>query len=152
MIRPLRQRHRTMMVLLVLAVPALFVAGLMVRPTPPVVPQLILDSPGSRVEVASWADDLWHGARIRTGFTSDDGWVLEPLEELASPLLYYAPPDVATPLSSLPREAILLGSLSGSRSVVRRARGVTGGATLILYDLERQAVTAWAVLPAGAAS
>ncbi len=152
MIRPLRQRHRTMMVLLVLAVPALFVAGLMVRPTPPVVPELILDSPGSRVEVASWADDLWHGARIRTGFTSEDAWVLEPMDELASPLLYYAPSAVTTPLSSLPQGAILLGSLSGSRSVVRRAHGVTEGATLILYDLQRQKVTAWAVLPAGAAS
>ena len=152
MIRPLRQRHRTMMVLLALAVPALFVAGLMVRPTPPVVPELILDSPGSRVEVASWADNLWHGARIRTGFTSEDAWVLEPMDELASPLLYYAPSHLATPLSSLPRGAILLGSLSGSRIVVRRARGTRQGATLLLYDLERQVVTAWAVLPLEAAS
>jgi hypothetical protein len=74
------------------------------------------------------------------------------MDELAGPLLYYAPPAVITPLSSLPPEAILLGSLSGSRNVVRRAHGVTEGATLILYDLQRRKVTAWAVLPARAAS
>jgi hypothetical protein len=151
MIRPLRRRHRTMMVLLAVVVPALFVAGVMVRPTPPLVPELILDSPGSRVEVAAWADDLWHGTPILTGM-GDDAWVLDLPQRLVTSLLYFVPETATEPVSSLPGEAVLLGSLTASRSVLRRASGMAQGGTLIIYDLERQEVAAWTALSTEVAS
>ena len=155
MIRPLRRRHRVMMIALAMVVPALFVAGLWSRPTSPVMPQLILEAPDSRVEVAAWSEERWHGARVRWGRVTGhrNAWILEPLQELHEPLVYVVdgPAPGLAPGPGLPESAVLLGRLAGPRARLQLVDDTTG-ATLILYDPEHGQVIAWAELTPGGAS
>lgn len=153
MIRPLRRRHLGMTWALAVLAPSLFIAGLVLRAPIPTVDVL----PGGSVDGSSseftWRGDLWTGARLRTGIARDEAGMilaLEPLEEVGRPdsLLYYASEPFLEVGTELPDGVILLGPLSGSRTVLRKPviEGEKSIGTLILYNLAEQEVIGWAPL------
>jgi hypothetical protein len=159
MIRPLRRRHRRLVLGVAVIVPPLFVAALASRDLPrPMdrVPAALLPDVGAPGAWAIEAPDLWPGLGIDIRIGRDpagDTPVLEltTAEALTAPdvLLYWAPGTVAAD-GALPPDARLVGHMAGL--VVERFRlpepAAAGGGTLVLYSLARQELVAAAPLPA----
>lgn len=148
MIAPLRRRHRSMFVVLAVAVPALFLTALAHRPTAPLVPKLPIElvsttpSAGQSLELfADYAASLLvdaDGAHL----------TLEALAPLRQPdlLAYFS--TGAPAASSLPAEAHLLGPVAwGQPRTFALPPAAADGGHLLLYSLPHQEVTAAAELP-----
>ncbi len=146
MIRPLRQRHRAMVLTLSVLLPAGFVLGIATRkpvPTDMALPDKIAgDIP--LYDSALWMrEDLWQRSSIRTRLlaqTAGDRLAVElrPKAEIARPdVLVYWIPGEQKPQDNLPDNAFLLGALSMNpvRALplppnARREKGA-----LVLYSL-----------------
>jgi len=146
MIRPLRQRHRVMILTLSVLLPAGFVLGIAARKPVPTVPLLPGPVGGEALRFDSplWArEDLWPKHSIRTRLLADEsggrlGVELTAKEPIARPdlLLYWVPGERELD-DTLPDNAFLLGALSADPPCAlplppdaSREQGV-----LILYSL-----------------
>ena len=123
MIRPLRRVHRALFALLALALPALLVAGLALRPEVVALERL----PRALQSAASASDARWGGAE----------------REVADALTYWSP-TAARPGQALPAQAIWHGSRPGSPDALAAARPQTG--YLLLYSLATREVVACVAL------
>jgi len=148
MIAPLRRRHRSIFVVLAVAVPALFLAALAHRPVAPQVKKLATElvgtapTAGRPLELfadyaSSWVVDA-DGAHL----------TLEALAPLRQPdLLAYFSANAPT-ATHLPVAALLLGPVTwGQPRTFTLPKAAAGGGHLVLYSLPHQEVTATAELP-----
>lgn len=157
MISPLRKRHRTIISVLMVIVPVLFVGALLVRPEIPVMettPDLHVTDTLVYEQVLFEADDLWGEKAITTRLKGDQTPALHLAIELepetplnlADPLVYWDPSGATT--GQLPASAYLLGPMpgTGSRqfSLPDTARFING--RLLLYSLAHQELIASATL------
>lgn len=149
MIRPLRQRHRTMVCTLGVLLPIAFAAGLAARKPVPVaatVPSGLADQANDFGRVVWTRTDLWPGQRIVTSLRRNAaGSVAVELivRDLAKPdVLVYSAAGKDTAVEGLPDNARLLGALSNRAAlpIPADARGETG--RLVLYSLADQEVVA----------
>jgi len=142
MIRPLRVRHRSMIVALAVLAPVLFVAGLLARQTVPAMSDSVVDTqtPGhERLEVVGMAAPSLGELPIRTLWlkASDDTTRRAVTLELTGPtrhpdlLVYWTaePGDGA-----LSDEALLLGRLGDRRSVTWDIPDSGSSGRLVLYS------------------
>ena len=140
MIRALRERHERNLLALAVALPLLFLAALMVRPTWPT-----QQSPGPPPSIDAWTEvGPGSGARALIERQSTREWLhLARTEALVAPdvLVYWAEraPDLDAPL---PDDAVLLGALGdvGTTTFDLPARGVNGA--LLLYSLGHSSLVA----------
>ena len=159
MIRPLRTRHRVMVTVLAVALPVLFVAGLLARkplvgmdatpealqPFSETYPMLLTETP-----------DLWGEFAIQTRLHADTAPASRLAVEL-HPEAYLKAPDVLvywnvdTPLAegAIPDGAYLLGTLAGTqaRHFALPDTALHTDGHLILYSLAHQQTIATARLP-----
>jgi len=159
MIRPLRRRHRRLVLGLALTVPPLFVAALASRDLPrPMerIPPALLAPGGPPMERAVAVADLWPGIGLsaRIGRDPADGnGVVELAATAALPhpdVLLYWMPDAVVAGDALPPDARLLGHVTGHRTerFGLPASAAAGEGTLALYSLAHQELFAAAPLPA----
>ena len=150
MIRPLRKRHRAMIVTIAVAVPTLFAAGLASRSPIPRAASLSSELGGhpSLVRSGTGSETVWEGEAVvmtPASVNGRPGWLIEKPEDLQYPdlLVYHLPPGVELTRDGLPGEAVLLGKLAGKRSVVQQPSGSgVQGSRLVLYSLGHQQVVA----------
>ena len=129
MIRALRSRHRTVIVLLSVVLPLLVVAGLLARRSQPPghssstgwpdAARSGSEEPTGRRLVA-WEGGSLAASLVERGSTADAGAAvrLEPLAEIARPeLLVYWSPRPGDGDDALPEDAYLLGALDGTHPV-----------------------------------
>lgn len=125
MIRPLRQRHRWILLGLSVALPLLFVAGLLARKAPAVMESLpatgrVLEADAYPVVVAEReGDSLGVQLRLRADGRPARRMALElaPRQHLREPdlLVYWHP---GTAAGVLPSDGYLLGTMDGARARV----------------------------------
>jgi hypothetical protein len=151
MIRPLRQRHRVMVLTLAVLLPAGFVLGIATRKSVPTVPALPtpLASEAHRFHSALWArEDLWPRHPIRTRLLADESGAqlaveLAPKEAIVLPdvLVYWVPGETAV-RNTLPDSAFLLGTLSANppRPLPLPPDASRRQGALILYSLADQEI------------
>jgi hypothetical protein len=140
MIRALRERHERRFQALAVAIPLLFVAALVVRPSWPTQP-----SPGPVPSIEAWTEvGPGSGARALIERQSTREWLhLARTDDLVAPdvLVYWAEkaPDLDAPL---PDDAVLLGAFGdvGTTTFDLPARGV--GGALLLYSLGHSSLVA----------
>ena len=151
MIRPLRQRHRVIVLTLSVLLPAGFVLGIATRKAVPLAASLpsTLTGDAPRYGGVLWTrEDLWQKSSIRTRLLADTsnnrlGVELEPREEIARPdMLVYWIPGEARNQDKLPDNAVLLGTLTVHPV---RALALPPGAgrktgALVLYSLADQEI------------
>lgn len=158
MIRPLRERHRRMMLGLLLLAPAGFLLGLRARPDEPVMTELpaqILHPSTATDTQGIVLKNEWPRLPISTVlFPSKSGleFTVELHAErdlLAPSILIYWSRDAAEYGGRLPEKSFLLGSMSGRGSgrlyLPPEAKGMPG--FLILYSLIDQSVLDASLLP-----
>src|SRR5262245_39140425 len=119
MIRPLRQRHRAMVVALGAFLPAAFIFGIASRHSVPLLPALPSNLPHQPAEAyeAMWMrEDLWEKSQLRTRLLTDSARSTLELEVTAQEpvikpdmLLYWIAgnPEIN---ESLPNDTVLLGA------------------------------------------
>lgn len=140
MIRVLRERHERRFQALAIALPLLFLAAWVVRPSWPT-----QQSPGPAPAIESWTEvGPGSGARALIEQQSTREWLhLARTEALVAPdvLVYWAEkaPDLDSPL---PDDAVLLGAFGdvGTTTFDLPARGV--GGALLLYSLGHSSLVA----------
>jgi len=148
MIRPLRARHRLVVSLGLVVLPALVVGAVLARRPVPVatVPPALTRLQGAGVD-ATWRGRVWASPPTDVSVFRDGERALlliEPREDPGLPdLLVYrsSAPEAGT---ELPDDAVLLGRLDGSSPVWVEAGDERG--TLILYSLAHQRVVAAGVV------
>lgn len=149
MIRPLRQRHRLMVIALAVVLPIAFVAGVASRKPVPVADTLAFPANEAVMKFDSvlWERaDLWTKREIRTRLLADGAGrfavALSLAKEIQKPdvLLYWAPGAPAV-TDKLPDDAFLIGPL-GRVVLPLPATAASGSGTLILYSLADHEVVA----------
>jgi len=127
MIRPLRVRHRRMIVLLAVALPLLVAAGLLARrPIPRMerLPEGLVSAAADSSAIGSPRVTSWDGGSLRASLRSgvDDARPvvsIELLQELERPdLLVYWSGDIDAVSEGVPGDAELLGRLAGRHPIV----------------------------------
>jgi hypothetical protein len=159
MILPLRRRHRIAFLALALALPGLYVAGLLARRAVPPVGEIPARTAAHRGEaegplVASL--ETLGGLPVRSRITrAGEGFVLrlDVREELARPelLVYWSAAGAKDAEASvLPADAVLLGRLDTALPSFHPlpARALGSGGALLLYSLAEGRVAAREPLPA----
>jgi hypothetical protein len=156
MIQALRQRHRTLVTALALALPAVFASALLVRRPVPAsgkLPATLADStPGeARVAPAERSGPPESPVAVRL-LTRAAGAAIElqVTRELGAPdvLVYWS---AAEPEAGrLPASAALLGPLRGARAArfTLPGRATSAAGLLVLYSLARQEIVATLQVPA----
>ena len=154
MIRPLRARHRAMMVVLAVVVPLLFAAGLAARRA---VPRSMDSPPGEQAssyedfEVIGRDDRAWGELPIITIWLRASGAdtrcavTLELSRPVKRPDLLVYWDDHPSDAGDLSEEARLLGRLGGRRRLTWEVPTPSGSGRLVLYS------TAWKKVVASAA-
>lgn len=153
MIRPLRQRHRVMMLALATIVPTAFATGLLSRREIPV--QATVDA-GLAAGVAPWVqvwdrEDLWSGFNLRTrlfrtgNLPGSIAIEISSKSQIVRPdVLAYWVPREGPIQGGVPDEAILLGKFDSVHplplALPGEAARLTG--TVILYSLADQEIVA----------
>jgi hypothetical protein len=146
MVRPLRQRHRIVVLALSAFLPVAFVLGIASRRSVPLIPALPsgLSAQAGQISQSVWVrDDLWEKKPLRTRLLSDPLTSNLALEVTATTpvvlpdvLLYWAP-GTSKVDDLLPGDAVLLGEWmqeSANPVAVPRPAKVLQG-RLILYSL-----------------
>jgi hypothetical protein len=156
MIRPLRVRHRTMMIALAVIVPALFVAGLTARQA---VPRIVESPVGQQAasyesfEVVGRDERAWGELPIRTiwlrgpSAAAPRAVSLEVDGPLKRPDLLVYWDDRSSDAGELSDGARLLGRLGGRRHVTWDVPAPSGSGRLVLYSTAWKQVVASAVPP-----
>lgn len=158
MIRPLRTRHRVMVTALAVALPLLFVAGLLAR-TPPaemeVLPEVLRPFSEAYPALLGEEPDLWGDVAIVTRLHADAvpasrlAVELRPEADLKTPdvLVYWHAGTVAA-AGAIPDDAYLLGALAGvhARRFALPDTALRVDGRLILYSLGHQQTIATARL------
>jgi hypothetical protein len=146
MIRPLRQRHRIVVLALSAFLPAVFVLGIASRRSVPLIPSLPsgLSAQAGQTSQSVWVrDDLWEKKPLRTRLLSDPVTSNLALEVTATTpvvlpdvLLYWAPATSKLD-DSLPSDAVLLGAWmqEPANPVAVPQPAKAGQGRLILYSL-----------------
>jgi len=153
MIRPLRQRHRVMVLSLAMTLPAAFVLGIAMRNEVPTAPAGALGQLAeSRSQNVLWTrNDLWEQKPIQTSLLSigpGSGQLaveLNPAGRIVRPdlLVYWVPAETKI-RNSLPDNALLLGSFEQSVPTPLTLHELKGKQTgvLVLYSLADQEIIA----------
>lgn len=147
MIAPLRRRHRTLFVVLSLAVPALFLVALAHRPPAPQVPELPPEFASGGAEAGERLELFAGYAALRTVNGGGAHLTLEALEPLRRPgVLAYVSTDA--PTDQLPTDAHLLGPVTwGQARTFTLPPAAVHGGHLVLYSLPHQEIVDTAALP-----
>ena len=153
MVRPLRQRHRVMVIALTLALPAAFAFGIATRETIPAAPVTL---PAGVAEVRAqrelWRrDDLWEKRAIRTRLLSSNldarqlAVTLVAMDRIVRPdVLVYWVPGERNPQNALPDDSFFLGkfALAGTAPLSLPAEVTSQKGFLALYSLADQEIVA----------
>ncbi len=159
MIQRLRQRHRNIIVILIVILPALFLAALATRSSGPAaheIPPFLVNETPAFPRVLFEKNNLWPGHNLLTRVCADQTppqrlvLELQPRQTFSKPdiLVYWHEPVTASG-NQLPENAYLLGALVGKH--LRRfvlpepARLVEG--QLVLYSLAHHQILATTTLP-----
>jgi hypothetical protein len=153
MIRPLRQRHRVMVIALTITLPAAFAVGIATRREVPAfragVPGQLAEAP---IRSELWTrNDLWEKKTITTRLLRIGGSARQPLIELVATdliarpdVLVYWVPGERKIQGALPDDAFLLGSFEQSNpsrlALPPEAEKQTGA--LVLYSLADHEIVA----------
>lgn len=148
MILPLRRRHRAMVCTLAVVLPAAFAAGILGRPSVPVVQSVpaSLDGKGTDFGSVVWSKtDLWPEQQIITSLwrNAGDRVALELTADLLKPdVLVYWALGKASASEDLPGNVRLLGALVNGKPlpIPRDAWGEAG--RLVLYSLAEHEIVA----------
>lgn len=145
MIRPLRLRHRMVVLALSALVPAAFVLGITSRRSLPAVVSIpsVIRSQSAASYKARWTrDELWEKQQLRTRLLEDPTGSSLALE-ITSPepivrpdvLLYWIPGNPAI-ADSLPNDSVLVGAwIQEPPKAIELPQTAKGDGRLILYSL-----------------
>lgn len=150
MIRPLRQWHRRVVLVLGIVLPVAFVAGIETRKTVPVLTSL---PPELTVAPQKFAVSLWQRADLFTktpmqvrllresAGTGRFAVQISALTDFAKPdvIVYWASGNPAI-TDKLPEDAILLGAFNSSAGLPFAPNPQSGAGVLVLYSLADQTI------------